>query len=335
MTGTNEPRLSVIVPVYNGGEAFRLCLAALESDSEPIEIVVVDDGSTDRSAEVAEACGARLLTTSGREGPAAARNLGASVARAPLLLFVDADCEVLPGSVGGLIEAFDSRPEVDAIFGSYDDRPAHTSIVSRYRNLQHHWVHQQNAGPAQTFWAGFGGIRAAAFSDVGGFDTQRYARPCIEDIELGYRLNDRGHRVELIPDLKVRHHKRWTLRNMVTTDLFDRAVPWTRLRLESQSESRELNLDGRGQASIALVAILLVLLAGAFVEPRLLLAALLALATLCIVQAPLYSFLFRTGGLRLMIAGIPLHIVHLTCAGLGYVMGRLQHLFSKPGSRAA
>ena len=58
-------------------------------------------------------------------------------------------------------------------------------MVSQYRNLLHHFVHQHGHAEASTFWAGCGAIRRAAFDAVGGFDAARFPRPSIEDIELG------------------------------------------------------------------------------------------------------------------------------------------------------
>src|SRR5437016_4139971 len=93
--GSANPFLSVIVPVYNGGETFITCLNALvASKCQDFELIVVDDGSTDGSLSYAQSSGARTLTTGGRLGPGAARNMGAQVARGQYVCFIDADCEV-------------------------------------------------------------------------------------------------------------------------------------------------------------------------------------------------------------------------------------------------
>src|ERR1039457_5175492 len=84
--------ISVVVPVYNDAGNLRQCLAALRaSETQPAECIVVDDGSTDDSAQVAVEYGAKLLSTGARSGPAHARNFGAQAARGDILLFVDAD----------------------------------------------------------------------------------------------------------------------------------------------------------------------------------------------------------------------------------------------------
>ena len=134
-------------------------------------------------------------------GPAAARNRGARDAAGDILLFVDADCRPHDDAVALLLGAFDD-PEVAAAFGSYDDRPAVPTTVSLYKNLAHHFVHQRSAEDASTFWAGLGAVRRGAFRSSGGFD-EAYARPSIEDVELGYRLKAAGHRIRLVKAAQV------------------------------------------------------------------------------------------------------------------------------------
>ncbi|MCS5697773.1 glycosyltransferase [Cyanobium sp. FGCU-52] len=172
----------------------------------------------------------RLLSTGERAGPGAARNLAARRARGEVLLFVDADVELHPGAVQRFRAHFQQDPSLSAVFGSYDDSPAAPGIVSRYRNLLHHHVHQCHPGPAVSFWAGCGAVRRERFLAEGGFDP-RYDRPSIEDIEFGRRLSAAGGRILLDPAVQGTHHKRWTLASMLMTDIGRRAIPWSRLLL--------------------------------------------------------------------------------------------------------
>src|SRR5580704_19323921 len=87
-----SPRISVIVPVYNAEAHLRQCLACLAESVEPaFECIVVDDGSTDGSRDVAKEFDALVLSTGERRGPAFARNLGAKSAQGDILFFIDAD----------------------------------------------------------------------------------------------------------------------------------------------------------------------------------------------------------------------------------------------------
>jgi GT2 family glycosyltransferase len=147
----------------------------------------------------------------GRLGPAAARKTGAQVARGKYLYFIDADCELQPDTLARIAEVFQADPGLDALFGSYDDTPGAANFMAQYKNLFHHYVHQKSSELASTFWTGCGVIRRAQFLALGGFDLQRYRRPAIEDIDLGYRLKRAGGRIRLVKHVQVKHLKAWTL----------------------------------------------------------------------------------------------------------------------------
>ncbi|HEU4594716.1 MAG TPA: glycosyltransferase family A protein, partial [Pyrinomonadaceae bacterium] len=257
--------LSVIVPVRDGGARLEQCLdALLASDFEPFELIVVDDGSTDGGASAAACCarGVEVVALARNSGPAAARNRGAERGRGSVLLFVDADVVVRPDTLARVAALFTERPEVAAVFGSYDDAPAARNFVSQYKNLQHHFVHQHASERAETFWAGCGAVRRAAFEAVGGFDERRYTKPSVEDIELGRRLRRAGFVIALDKGLQVKHLKRWTLPSLLRADIFDRALPWSRLILRDGGGGmiNDLNLRVRERACAALVGLAFVLL---------------------------------------------------------------------------
>jgi hypothetical protein len=106
-------------------------------------------------------------------------------------------------------------PDLHAVFGSYDDRPAAPGTVSQFRNLLHHHVQQSSAGPATSFWTVIGAIRRDSFLAASGFDgSQRF----LEDVELGMRLSAARMRIALDPRLQGTHLKRWGFVDMVSTD---------------------------------------------------------------------------------------------------------------------
>lgn len=262
------PMLSVIVPVHNDGRNLERCIHALRQNRfDRFEVVVLDDASTDDTPEVAEQLGARVIRLDRNVGPAAARNRGAREARGEFLLFIDADVCVGDETLRRVVETFEQHPEVDAVFGSYDDQPDHRGLYSQYRNLVHHFTHQTSRPEATTFWSGCGAIRRDVFIEHGGFNAS-YARPCIEDIEMGARLTDAGKRIRLDRGIQVTHLKRWTLWKMIKTDIFDRGIPWTRLTLAQGSIPNDLNLriSQRISALLAL-AFLAVQVVAAWYEP--------------------------------------------------------------------
>jgi glycosyltransferase involved in cell wall biosynthesis len=211
----------------------------------------VDDGSSDGSAAVAKEFGANVISSANR-GPATARNLGASVAKGDILLFLDADVCPHPDVVSRVIWTFEMDPTLDAFIGSYDDSPGSQDFLSQYRNLMHCFVHQDGRRQACSFWTGCGAIRRAVFLSHGGFDQTYRA---IEDIELGYRLAQGGRKVLLDKDLQVKHLKHWTFWNLVRTDILVRGIPWTELILRDGRMPNDLNIQIRERVSVALAFI--------------------------------------------------------------------------------
>ncbi|MCP5118249.1 MAG: glycosyltransferase, partial [bacterium] len=166
----NTPTISVVIPVYNSAVHLRECLRAIEASADaPLECIVVDDGSTDSSAEVALEFGARLVSSDSQSGPAKARNLGAKQAKGEILFFLDADVCVHEDTLKRVATAFGADPELDAVIGAYDEEPGSGDFLSQYKNLMHAFVHQHARHDASTFWSGCGAIRKDVFHEFGGF----------------------------------------------------------------------------------------------------------------------------------------------------------------------
>ncbi len=98
----------------------------------------MDDGSTDDTASLAEAAGARVIRHPTKLGPAAARNAGALAAEAPLIFFLDADVAVHPDAIARAMVRFELDAGLGGLFGSYDAEPSAPGLVSRLRNLLQH-----------------------------------------------------------------------------------------------------------------------------------------------------------------------------------------------------
>ncbi|MGC8642373.1 MAG: glycosyltransferase family 2 protein [Isosphaeraceae bacterium] len=324
-----EPRwhsLSVVVPVRDGGSDFERCLRRLrDSTWTDYELIVVDDGSTDGSAALARSMGAVVARHDRPLGPAAARNLGAQHASAPLIFFLDADVAVYPDTLARGKARFLADPGLTALFGSYDDRPAARGLVSQFRNLLHHFVHQQgefhdDTRPVHTFWTGCGMIRRQVFLDFGGFDPRLYPRPAIEDIELGYRLTRAGHRIVLARDVLATHLKRWTLFEMVRTDIFRRGVPWTLLMKRSATVETDLNVKPSQQLSVAITGLILLALLSLPWSMLGLLVVALGSSVIVWLNRDFYRFLVRCRGIGFALASLPVHLVYFTCCGLSVLI---------------
>lgn len=317
-----QPPLTLVMPTISWEEPFGSCIrAALAGLGPQDDAIVVFDGAPPPPPGWLLHSRAARLNTGQRSGPASARNLAARQARGAILLFVDADVELHADAIERIRARFAADPALAALFGSYDDRPAAPGLVSRFRNLLHHHTHSSHPGAATTFWAGCGAVRRERFLEVGGFDAVAYERPCIEDIEFGLRLSDSGGRILLDPTIQGKHHKRWTLRSMLVTDIRQRAIPWSRLLLRrQQAGSTMLNLDNAARLSSLLSLLLLLSTALLPLQPSLWPLPLLAAAAFLCINRRFYLLCFRQGGLALALVAIPLHglyfLYSLLCFGL-------------------
>jgi GT2 family glycosyltransferase len=323
------PRLSVIVPVRDGAAFLAESLPALRASDLAAgtwELVVVDDASTDRSADVAGRHADSVVRLSHPQGPALARNRGAERARGDILVFIDADVCVHVDALRRFSEIFTSQPDVAAAFGAYDTAPRAPGLVSQYRNLLHHRVHAESPGDAETFWAGCGAIRREVFAEAGGFDeTMRQ----LEDIELGYRARALGHRIVLRPEIQGTHLKRWTLRSMITTDLSGRGITWMRLHLEQRRGGRPgtLNLRPAEKLYTLLTGLALAAIGIAAVrrEPAWLLAGAAGLLVVLVGNVPLFRWFGRERGWWFALGVVPLRLLYYALNAIAAPIGWLQH----------
>ena len=316
-TQEQRPTISVVIPVYNAAHVIARVVAPLlvALDRHEIdEILVVDDCSTDQSIdEIATYPRITCIRTVRQSGPAGARNLAALQATGEILWFVDSDVIDAHDSARIVGHSF-TDPDTVAVMGCYDDSPTAPNFLSQYKNLVHHFYHRQANVEASTFWAGCGAVRTTAFRAVGGFDAKTYKFPSIEDIELGYRLRDAGGKILLNTSLQGKHLKEWRLGNLLHTEIFRRAIPWSQLMLRRGAVTDDLNVS-RVERLRALCVMLLSM------------ATLLALTGLVswwipgglfvvdiVASRTFLSFFFTAGGWWLMVRA--------------YLMHRLYYLYS-------
>ncbi len=324
--------VAVVIPVYNGGAKFRACLDSVaNAKPSPDEVIVVGDGDTDGSSEFAEQAGVSVYRFPTAGGPGRARNFGAANAQSDILFFVDADVTVPRDLIGRVKEFLVKAPDVAAVMGSYDDEPGEANFLSQYRNLLHHFMHQNGREDASTFWGACGAIRRSVFCELGGFD-EGYTRPSIEDIELGYRLKGAGHIIRLEKSLQVKHWKRWSVRSMLSADVFQRAVPWTQLIHQYRGFVNDLNTGATGRASVAGAFLMVGALAGSVWEPILLVPAAGLAGTVAALNARLYHFFWRKRGVWFAVQAVIWHGFYFLYSGLGFILGTLRHVMDgSPG----
>ena len=242
--------VSFIVPAFQAMRTLESSIDSIRAAApESSEVIIVDDGSLDDTATLAARLGDLVVHRPCQGGAARSRNDGARVARGDILVFVDSDVTVTASAVAGALRHLEEG--ADAVFGAYEPLPPPylRNAATTYKNLLHHFTHLEAAGDVNTFWSGFGAVTRQAFLAVRGFDPAVTTGADVEDIHLGYRLRAAGYRIVLDPTLQVLHHKRYTIRGVIASDVFHRAIPWTRALLQLRTFSNDLNL--RRQSIVA------------------------------------------------------------------------------------
>ncbi len=210
-------QVTVVIPNYNGIAYMEGCLAALYADTSkvPFEVLVVDNGSTDGSAEAAEAFpAARLIRLPENTGFCHAVNVGIENSDTPYVILLNNDTKVFPGFVDALYDAINADEKlfgVSARMLMWDRPDLVDDAGDNYCALG--WAYGRGKGksadlyekPAKVFSACGGAAiyRKAVFDRIGLFDELHFAY--FEDLDVGYRARIKGYRNAYAPEAKVLH----------------------------------------------------------------------------------------------------------------------------------
>lgn len=215
-----SPTTTVVIPLYNDAASIGKVLDALEiqTGAPPFEVIVVDDGSTDLGPELVQK--RATLIRQANAGPAAARNTGAGQAKGDYLLFLDADCTPSAHWVERLTSAM-LDTGYDGVMGTLTaandgvvPRLVQLEVEDRYRSMA-------RAKDGVDFIAAPScGFNRRVFLALGGFNQSlRQA----EDVEMGYRFTEAGHRIAFVADAPVAHEHQTTWGEFIRTK-YRRAV---------------------------------------------------------------------------------------------------------------
>ncbi len=197
--------VSVVIPAYNAAGTISEAVRASRGQEglpRPAEVVVVDDGSADATAELALAAGATRVVRQANAGPAAARNLGFRKSTGAIVLFTDSDCVPDRDWAANILAAFDDG-QVGAAGGSYTMAnegliPAgiHWEIIARHQSFPRYVRAVGSYNMA---------VRREVMEQVGGFD-ETFPKASGEDNDLSYRIQAAGYKLRWVQQATVGHH---------------------------------------------------------------------------------------------------------------------------------
>lgn len=196
---------SVIVPAYNASGTIERCLNALENHSIPkevYEVIVIDDGSTDRTSDIVKQFPFKYFWQE-NQGPAAARNKGTQEARGEIILFTDADCIPQHNWIEKMVKPFND-PHIMAVKGAY--KTHQKALTARFAQVEfeERFEMLKKAGSIDMVDTYSAGYRKSIFLSFGGFDPS-FPVANNEDTELSYKMSQAGHKMVFNPNAIVYH----------------------------------------------------------------------------------------------------------------------------------
>jgi cellulose synthase/poly-beta-1,6-N-acetylglucosamine synthase-like glycosyltransferase len=186
--------ISVIIPVYNGEKVIGSCLESLLKQTlKPDEIIVVDDGSIDKTKDIVKKFRKVKLIEQKHKGPAAARNLGARNAKGDILLFIDADCKADKKWVEEMVKPFKKR-DVVGVQGRY--KTEQKGLIARFVQceIEERYERMKKSEYIDFIGSYSAGYRKKIFMDFGGFD-ESFIMASGEDPDLSFKIAKAGYKM--------------------------------------------------------------------------------------------------------------------------------------------
>ena len=323
-----DPLVSIIIPVKNGSGTLENCLHSIRrSYYKNIEVIVVDDHSTDGTCEIAHRFDCTVLQPKDGAGANNARNEGARCARGDVFVFLDSDIIIHRETILGIVETLEDE-YTDAVVGMYTAKHRHESFVSQYKNLWVRYSYMKSSPDIDWLFGAISGIKRPAFEKLGGFNTALLARHGHDDIELGKRFAHAHLNIILNMDIEVEHLKQYTLWSFMKNEYF-RSVGFSEMAMRFGETARSVqkgfvNVYPAFIVSTIFSAVILALGVGAVVNICSPVYVVVAIGLYLALNIRFLNYLEQVRGLFAMAVMVPfLFIDHIVCL-TGSIVGILK-----------
>jgi glycosyltransferase involved in cell wall biosynthesis len=285
------------------------------------EVIVVDDGSKDNSAEIAAGFPCRVIKLAKNVGASRAKNAGAEQAGGDIVFFTDSDCIIRPDALSLIAENL-ADPTVTGVVGLLDTRLRFENFPSQYKNLWMHFTYLRLPRRVGVFYTSAAAARRTAFAALGGFDSNYSGASITEDIDLGQRFMSAGHVLVSEKRLLVEHVKHYTWRELLRTDLW-RASALTKILLRKklaqrgQKQKYYASVPWYFALGVPLSWLTVLCLLAAIAWRPMLLAALACYLGIVLLNWPFLSFLRRQRGWLFFLQSCLFLLPDMAISGVG------------------
>lgn len=320
--------ISVIIPSYNPNlDKLIECLKAINSSSlKPLDIILVDDGSTINYPEqIGTYC--RVIKNKSKRGPACARNIGANEAKGNILCFIDTDIKIEETTLAKIAEKF-CNPDIAAVQALYAKSTPVKTFLSQYQNLYQHYnfirIRQKYLSTLSSFTIG---IRKDLFFEAGGF-PERLKNASVEDELLGIALYGKGYNILLAKDIKVEHMAYFNIKKLLKRmfvmgrDAVEYSSRYGKLKKIKFSKTHH---HPRLIASILISPLILFLLM-IIMLPISRVPAVLVVGSFLLLNMDFFIFIYKTKGILFMLKSIITYYFVCLSAFLGCIKGGINYL---------
>ncbi|NBI28189.1 glycosyltransferase family 2 protein [Chengkuizengella marina] len=321
---SNHVLVSVVIPNYNYEKTLHNCLEALQKQTyKNIEIIFVDDGSTDHSVEIAEKYPCKIIETKNK-GVSSARNTGVENSAGEIVFFLDSDVALFEDAIENTVNQFSKDPSLGSVCGIYaKEAMFNDSLIEEYRTLQNYFWRKSSEGYVTAGFFSLGAVKKSVFNELGGFNKELNNS---EDIEFGHRLNQ-NYRLLLTSKVMGYHDEEDQLGNLMRK-MHERAlqrVPFYFSR-KKFTKGFETPLRGLGMLFVGLSTVLLPL---SILELYSLLFFWGCLFIFILTDIGQYCFVMKEKGVIFTLFFIGVHWTVTAVVFWGFVRGLVQFLLSK------
>ncbi len=212
---------SIVIPFRNAASTLERCLnSILRCDVGNIEIIAVNDGSTDESQAICQKFPCRVISLDKNYGQAHARNIGAQSAKGTYIVFMDADVEIIErDTIVTVIDFLKSHKDFVAVQGVYSFESSQRTFLSIYKHLYICYIQERQPYGIGDFSGFFVCINKDIFFDCGGFNEALRAS-ANEDTEFGLRLIAKGYKFFTDKKIKLRHNHGYSFKAFIKMEYF-------------------------------------------------------------------------------------------------------------------